>query len=121
MKRLISTLLFLFFLPPALAQDPIETDGDKYNVLFENERVRVLVYRDEPGDITRQHYHPAFVLYAVGPFRRTIHLPEGKELVREFKAGDVLYSDEQTHIGENIGDTPTHAIIVEMKTPAAPD
>ncbi|MDA0994756.1 MAG: hypothetical protein O3A13_14135 [Proteobacteria bacterium] len=53
------------------------------------------------------------------PFQRTIHLPDGKTLRREFKAGDVLYSDEQTHIGENIGSTPSHAIIVEMKTPAA--
>jgi hypothetical protein len=110
----------LFLSQAALAQDPIETDGDKYKVLFENERVRVLVYRDEPGEITQQHHHPAFVLYAVTPFRRTIHLPGGKDLMREFKAGDVLYSDEQTHIGENIGDTPTHAIIVELKVPAGP-
>jgi hypothetical protein len=36
-------------------------------------------------------------------------------MLREFKAGDVLYSDEQVHVGENVGATPTHVITVEMK------
>ena len=100
---------------PVSAQDPIQTDGDKYKVKFENDKVRVLEYRDMPGDKTNQHRHPAFVLYALGPFKRTITLPGGKVLTREFKAGDVLYSDEQTHIGANVGDTPTHVILVEFK------
>lgn len=29
--------------------DPIATDPDLYTVAFENERVRVLEYRDRPG------------------------------------------------------------------------
>jgi quercetin dioxygenase-like cupin family protein len=100
---------------PALAQDPVKTDGDKYKLKFENDRVRVLEYRDMPGEKTNQHQHPAIVLYALGPFKRTITLPDGKVLTREFKAGDVLYSDAQTHIGANVGDTPTHVFIVELK------
>jgi quercetin dioxygenase-like cupin family protein len=97
------------------AQDPIATDGDKYKVIFENDRVRVLEYRDKPGERTQQHHHPAFVLYALGPFKRTLTLPDGTVLTREFKAGDVLWSDAQTHIGSNIGDTPTDVIMVELK------
>jgi hypothetical protein len=104
---------------PAHAQDPIETDGDKYQVIFENERVRVLEYRDRPGDKTREHRHPAFVLYTLSPFKRTITLPDGKVLTREFKAGEVLWSEAQTHIGTNIGETPTHVIMVELKEEAA--
>lgn len=99
----------------AHAEDPVQTDPDKYRVLFENDRVRVLDYADQPGDITRQHDHPAFVLYAVAPFKRRITLPDGRALVREFKGGDVLWSEAQTHVGANIGDTPTHAVIVELK------
>jgi beta-alanine degradation protein BauB len=52
------------------------------------------------------------------PFKRKIAPPDGRALMREFKAGDVLYSDEQTHIGENVGATPTHVIMVEMKPQA---
>lgn len=104
----------------AFAQSPIETDGDKYKVVMENEQVRVLEYRDLPGEVTHQHRHPAFVLYAVAPFKRNIRLPDGKVLTREFKAGDVIYSPAQVHIGENVGTTPTHVIIVELKTAVKP-
>ncbi len=99
----------------AYAADPVHTDGDKYKVRFENDRVRVLEYTDKPGEKTHLHGHPAFVLYAVAPFKRKLHLPDGKVLTREFKAGDVMWSDTQTHIGENVGETPTHVIMVEMK------
>jgi hypothetical protein len=34
---------------------------------------------------------------------------------REFKAGDVMYSAGEVHIGENIGTTPTHVLLVEIK------
>jgi quercetin dioxygenase-like cupin family protein len=99
----------------AHAADPTHTDGDKYTVRFENDRVRVLEYRDQPGEKTKEHAHPAFVLYALGPFKRALILPNGQKLVREFKAGDVMWSEAQTHIGENIGDTPTHVLMIEMK------
>jgi beta-alanine degradation protein BauB len=99
----------------ASAADPTETDGDKYKVRFEDERMRVLEYRDTPGQRTKQHFHPRFVLFALSPFKRTITLPDGKVLTREFKAGDMLQSDAQTHIGENVGETPTHVLMIEMK------
>lgn len=98
-----------------MAADPLDTDGDKYKVRFENDRVRVLEYRDLPGQKTKQHHHPAFVLFALSPFKRTITLPDGKVLTREFKTGDMLQSEAQTHIGENVGDTPTHVMMIEMK------
>ncbi len=104
----------------AVAQDPVVTDGDQYKVLLENEQVRVLEHQDQPGDTTYQHHHPAFVLYAVSPFKRSITLPDGKVIQREFKAGDVIYSAAQTHVGKNIGSTPTHVIMVELKSPAKP-
>lgn len=98
-----------------MAQDAVVTDGDKYRVMLENAQVRVLEYRDQPADKTHQHHHPAFVLYALGPFKRSITLPDGKVIMREFKGGEVIYSAAQTHIGTNVGDTPTHVIIVELK------
>lgn len=99
----------------ASAQDAVQTDGDKYKVILENACVRVLDYQDAAGEKTHQHTHPAFVLYALSPFKRTLTLPDGKVLKREFKTGDVMWSEAQTHIGENIGATPTHVLIVELK------
>ena len=99
-----------------LAQDPVVTDGDKYKVLLENEQVRVLSYSDQPGDKTHQHQHPAFVVYALAPFKRKLILADGKAIERDFKAGDVFYSAGETHAAENIGNTPTKVILVEIKT-----
>jgi beta-alanine degradation protein BauB len=42
--------------------DPTITDPDNYSVVFENDRVRVLEYRDEPGAQTRPHEHPDSVM-----------------------------------------------------------
>ena len=35
----------------------------------------------------------------------------------EDETGDVIYSNGESHIGENIGTTPTQVIMVEMKEP----
>jgi hypothetical protein len=100
----------------ATAPDPTVTDPDKYRTLFENERVRVLEYRDSPGDCTSPHYHPDFVLYALSSFKRTLTLPEkGVSATRDVKVGDIAWSGAQVHIGENVGTTDTHVIMIELK------
>lgn len=102
----------------AAAQDAVLTDGDKYAVLLENACVRVLDYHDLPGEETREHSHPPFVLYSLGAFERTISLPGGEVLRRSFQRGEVMWSDAQTHIGRNVGTTPTHVVLVELKDPS---
>jgi len=36
---------------------------------------------------------------------------------RQFNTGDVIYMEAQDHIGQNVGTTPTEAVIVELKEP----
>lgn len=111
--------LALLLLPalcgPALAQDPTLTDGDKYRAVLDNACVRVLRYHDQPGDKTHLHRHPNFVVVALAPFKRRLTLADGRTMAREFKAGDTLYSAGEDHIGENVGDTPTEVVMVELK------
>jgi quercetin dioxygenase-like cupin family protein len=97
------------------SRDPVVTDGDKYKVVMENERVRVLEYRDSPGQRTSPHYHPDYVLCALSSFRRKLTLSDGREAVVEVRAGEVAWGKAQSHIGENIGSTDTHVLIVELK------
>ena len=103
---------------PAWSQDAIKTDPDKYKVVEENARVRVLRYHDSPGQKTAQHAHPEFVLYTLGPFKRRLTFPDGKTVERVFKAGDVVLMPAQSHIGENIGTTDTEVLLVELKEPS---
>lgn len=119
MIRLYTAITSTLLMSCALAQDRAQSDGDKYTTILENKCVRVLDYRDQPGQKTQQHEHPAFVLYALSSFERTLTLPDGKILRRQFNAGDIAWSNGQTHIGENVGQTPTHALIVELKQKAS--
>ena len=104
--------------PSAVAppeKDPAKTDGDKYQVILENDRVRVLRYHDSPGAKTNPHHHPDFVLYALAPFRRKLTFPDGTSKVRDFEPGDVITMPAQDHVGENTGTTDTDVVIVELK------
>jgi hypothetical protein len=117
MKLVLAVFLLLTLYGNIWAQDPAKTDSDKYKLVFENERVRVLEYRDKPGEKTTMHVHPDFVVVARSAFRRRLTLPGGKIMVREFKPGEVLWTDGQSHIGENIGQTDTDVLIIELKEP----
>ncbi|MGZ6225812.1 MAG: hypothetical protein ACXWMH_09955 [Syntrophales bacterium] len=99
----------------SIAKDAIETDRDKYSVVLENERVRVLRYHDKPGDRTSQHVHPDYVLFAESSFKRRLTFPDGSKHEVDVKAGSVVWMKGHIHIGENIGDTNTDVIIVELK------
>jgi quercetin dioxygenase-like cupin family protein len=115
MKKIGFGLIAFGALSCAFAQDPASTDGDKYKVILENEEVRVFEYSDKPGDKTHQHHHPDFVLYALDSFKRRLTFPNGKHVEREFKKGDVIWMKDQIHIGENVGKSETHVLIVEIK------
>ncbi len=95
--------------------DPTITDPDKYRVVFENDRVRVLEYRDEPGQKTSPHTHPDSVVHILSNFRRRFIGVEGQTRDATLSQGQTLWIDAQTHSGENIGDTPSHALFVELK------
>jgi len=96
--------------------DPTITDPDTYTVIFENERVRVLEYRDEPGHRTSPHGHPDSVMYTLSSFKRRL-ASDGREMDAEIHAGSARWLDAQEHSGHNIGDTETHVIFVELKEP----
>ena len=99
-----------------MSLDPTATDPDKYTVIFENERVRVLDYLDHPGDHTHPHDHPDSVMVTLSSFRRRLIRGEAQRDV-ELAAGLATWLPAQQHAGENVGDTETHSIFIELKEP----
>jgi len=94
--------------------DPTVSNGDLYRVVFENERVRVLEYRDRPGDRTTVHAHPDSVMVTLSSFRRKlVHGEESSDV--ELSAGEARWVPAQQHAGENVGETESHSIFVELK------
>lgn len=98
--------------------DPTATNPDLYRVIMENERVRVLEYRDRPGDRTTPHGHPDSVMVTLSAFKRRLIDGERSTDV-ELTEGLVRWLPAQEHAGENIGETETHVIFVELKEPSA--
>jgi beta-alanine degradation protein BauB len=97
------------------AHDPAFTDPDKYQIVYENDRVRVLEYRDRPGDKTHPHWHPDSIMYTLSGFRRRLHGGEGTRDV-VMAPGAVHWLPAQTHVDENTGTTDTHVLFIELKT-----
>ena len=94
--------------------DPTCTDPDKYKTIFENDRVRVLDYRDTPGAKTQPHRHPNSVVLTLSDFRRRLTVGDDvKEVALE--TGRALWRPPEIHTGENIGSTDTHGAFVELK------
>ncbi|NUR60940.1 MAG: cytoplasmic protein [Catenulispora sp.] len=96
--------------------DPVVTDPDLYRVLWENERVRVLEYRDAPGDATHLHSHPDSVMVTLSAFQRVI-TAGGREVPVDLEAGQARWLGAQDHQGCNVGSTPTHSLFIELKEP----
>jgi beta-alanine degradation protein BauB len=107
--------LFLVFSSVLNAQDIVKTTSKVVTkVLLENDQVRVLQIESPVGEATALHSHPAYVIYPLndGKLEETIN---GKKVVTEFKAGEPKYFPAVTHVGKNIGTTPSKMIIVELK------
>jgi hypothetical protein len=96
--------------------DPTLTDPQLYRLVFENDRVRVLEYRDVPGATTHPHHHPDSVMVTLSSFRRRVSAG-GRQVDLELPAGQVRWIGAQEHSGENIGTTETHGIFIELKEP----
>jgi hypothetical protein len=101
-----------------MAEDPVESNPTLYSVVMENERVRVLEYRDRPGDLTTPHAHPDSVMITLSDFDRRLH-QGGRSMDVSLGAGLVRWLPAQEHAGENIGSTETHVLFVELKEAVA--
>jgi len=107
---------------PALSEraiaDPVSAYPANYQVLLENDCVRVMDFRLRKGDTERLHRHPAHVLYVLEGFEIEFTFADGSKGMRVAKAGDVLFSDPVEHSPVNVGRTDAHGILIELKNPA---
>lgn len=97
--------------------DPVALSPDLYTVLLENEHIRAVEYRIEPGRKEPWHTHPAKVMYVLEGGTLKITLEDGTSFTAEEKAGETRWMGPVgKHFGENVGDTPVRILIVEVKS-----
>ena len=98
-----------------MAKDAVTVAPHVYRVLLENDRVRVLDIRTQPGGTSEMHAHPASVIYAVSDCTWLLTSDSGEEVRAEVKAGQTLFQEACTHKAKDVGTTGSHAIMVELK------
>jgi hypothetical protein len=106
--------------PDAHAQDPARVMPRAYRVTFENDKVRVLDFTGRPGmGICGEgmHSHPAHLTVVMTDWQGRASTPGGPMRERSRKAGDVFWSEAETHKVENTGKTNSRVLIIELKTP----
>jgi hypothetical protein len=101
-----------------ISDDPTVTDPENYSTLWENEFVRVLEYHDRPGVSTNPHRHPNSVMVTLSDFSRRL-ASGGRVFETQLTSGTAVWLPAQWHTGENIGATPTHVILIELKGASA--
>ncbi|EHJ62058.1 hypothetical protein NSU_0980 [Novosphingobium pentaromativorans US6-1] len=101
------------------AQDATKVQPRSYQVVFENDEVRVIRYAALPGMGvcgTGVHSHPRHLTILLTPARVRV-TENGKTFVAVNKEGDVFWSEAGRHETENISGRGVRSLIVEFKRP----
>jgi quercetin dioxygenase-like cupin family protein len=91
--------------------DAATADPAHYAVQFENDAVRVLRIKLEPGAKTKMHAHPANCVVEL----TTGTTKDGAGKPTESKAGEASCGDALSHAPENVGKTLAETIVFEFK------
>ncbi len=96
--------------------DVMEAAANAYELLMENDRVRVLAIRLAPGEKAPMHNHPSdHVVYVVNDAKFKLTFPDGNSDEIDLKAGQTLWMEAGSHATENTGNAPALNLVVEVK------
>ena len=102
-------------IPQPITDDPVKVDSKHYKVEFENEHVRVVRIKYEPGEKSVMHSHPESVAVFLTDAHAKFTYPDGRSEDINANAGTVQHMDAFAHLPENTSKTPFEVIQVELK------
>jgi quercetin dioxygenase-like cupin family protein len=109
---LLATLLLA---AAAAAQDPVRVDAKHYQVMTDNEQVRVLRITYGPGEKSVLHEHPDSVAVMLTDHHVRFHAAGDAREDVVAKGGTVRWAPGGTHLPENLASQPMEVILVELK------
>ncbi len=86
-----------------------------YTTLFENDDVRIVEHRLEPGESEPMHEHPPMSVYFLEGGVVRISVPDGSSFEESLTKEMTMDVDKLGHAIENLGSTTLHSILVEFK------
>lgn len=102
---------------PAVAAtlDPLQVASENYELLMENDSVRVFDVRIQPGERVAMHANGPSVIYVFNDGRLRHTYADGKVKDTIAKAGSVVWDEAEAHETKNVGDTDIHSLKIELK------
>ena len=98
------------------AQDPKAVSPEMYEVLYENDTIRIIQVTYEPGQSDALHSHPRYIAYVLESGSLRVHSRDGGEpQIRVAERGQIMVQEPAAHWAENIGDTVVKAVFMEIK------
>ena len=99
--------------------DPVVVSPSQFEVLIENDHVRVVRYRLNPGENDEWHTHPAKVSVVVTGGTLLITTVDGESFEVMDESGSASWMTSLgEHSAKNVGDTPVQIILIEVKSAA---
>lgn len=97
-------------------QDAVTIAPDLHEVIFENDKIRVLKVTVKPRDKAAMHWHPENINYILASGKLKFTKPDGTVAEVELTEGQVTSSPTaSSHEVENVGESEVQTIQVEMK------
>jgi hypothetical protein len=98
------------------AQDPVKVAPNNFQVVLQNDHVRVLEFHSKSGEKIPMHSHPAYVALSIaGSGKTKFTSADGKVTEAPAKVGQVTWRDAETHASEYTGEGETRVWLVELK------
>jgi len=98
-----------------MPEDAVRVAPDAAKVLFENDRIRVLEIKLKKRQKMAMHSHPANLVYSLTSGKMKSTSSDGKVETMKMKKGRVGWSDGGSHAVENVGDSASATLVIEMK------
>ena len=98
-----------------MPEDAVTVEPDKYRVMLENDRVRVVEFRYSAGAKSAMHSHPDLVACPLTAAKATFVLDNGESFDLELTPGEPVFVEAQSHTVENTGATEIRGLLVELK------
>ena len=124
MKRLIVLLcaLYLVLVYGTASAGPddmplsFQASPDVYQVMVDNDEMRVVLATWQPGQKDKDHSHPMIAVYTIKDCQLRVTTPDGKSRDVSNKAGLARINQPvKSHSVENIGKTECQQVLVELK------
>jgi quercetin dioxygenase-like cupin family protein len=97
-----------------MAEDAVKVAPDVYNVVFENEKLRVLEVEMEPGSRTEMHSHPDTLIYILTGGKVNFTDPSGEVVELETANGETVWMEATEHATDHVAGA-IHALLIEPK------